>query len=242
MLNGYIKAQIKEHATLEAPNECCGLIVFNHTDKKPAVVRGRNISPTPTKHFELAPDSFLRAATRGNILACYHSHDDGGARFSEYDKEQAELNQISYVVYAVREDEFDTYTPMGVVSPYVGRAFHIGISDCFSLIREYYKNELGISISDYPRGKDWLRDTPHIYEDNYQKEGFLAVSFDERQKHDILLMQLAPDTDAVTHAAIHLGNDLILHHPHDCRYSLIEPYNPLYKNKTKLVLRHESAI
>ncbi|KAG0739940.1 hypothetical protein G6F24_017181 [Rhizopus arrhizus] len=46
--------------------------------------------------------------------------------------------------------DIQTIEPCGYVAPLEGRQFAHGILDCYSLVRDFYALELGITLSQYP--------------------------------------------------------------------------------------------
>ena len=79
-----IRRELEQHAADEAPNEACGLIVFD-TGRAIRYERGRNRAASPYR-FELDVDPeiwFLE--DEGYELAVFHSHPTSSARPSRTD-------------------------------------------------------------------------------------------------------------------------------------------------------------
>ena len=81
--------RIVEHATLEKPNECCGLLIGTK-DFVHDLVQARNVRRSPTK-FQVEPaDHFaaIRKARAGGfeVVGAYHSHPNGPSGPSETDR------------------------------------------------------------------------------------------------------------------------------------------------------------
>ena len=71
--------EILAHARKQAPQECCGLIGGDTTDKATSVYRTRNVAATPLVTYEAAPEDLFAAQramrARGEeLIAIYHSH------------------------------------------------------------------------------------------------------------------------------------------------------------------------
>lgn len=54
------------------------------------------------------------------------------------------------------------------VSKYIGRKFVHGSTDCYSLVRDFYKNEFGIELTDYARAEFWWNKGQNLYMDNFR--------------------------------------------------------------------------
>ncbi|OYX63346.1 MAG: peptidase [Sphingomonadales bacterium 32-64-17] len=88
-----IAEQIRTHARLTTPLECCGLLLGEGTiiiEARPA----RNVHLSPQTHFEIDPQALIdanRAARAGGpqVLGYYHSHPFGPAQPSATDRAMA---------------------------------------------------------------------------------------------------------------------------------------------------------
>lgn len=124
------------------------------------------------------------------------------------------------------------------LSKYVGREFNFGTTDCYSLVRDFYKNEFDIELRDYARYYGFWNDNNNLYMDNFRKEGFyLLDDTDESQFGDVFLIALG--CSIASHAAIYVGERKILHHVQD-RLSSIDRYMGVYKNCTLARIRHKN--
>ncbi|MEN7538728.1 M67 family metallopeptidase [Aurantiacibacter flavus] len=93
MLIVALAEQIRTHARLTAPLECCGLLLGQGstiTEACPA----RNVHLSPQTHFEIDPQALIdahRAARAGGpqVLGYYHSHPRGPAEPSATDRAMA---------------------------------------------------------------------------------------------------------------------------------------------------------
>ena len=85
-----IRDELHAHAAEEAPNECCGVIVFADgvADR---YVRGRNALASPYRYeLEIDPEVWF-LEDEGYDLAVFHSHPETEPRPSRTDKELAGL-------------------------------------------------------------------------------------------------------------------------------------------------------
>ena len=103
------------------------------------------------------------------------------------------------------------------------------------MVRDYYREELNINISDYYRNNNWYIQDSKIIMRNFQKEGFRVIEGGMR-KNDIILFG---DEDDISHLGIFLENDLMIHHPRGNK-SCIEYLNHHYKNRIGIIIRHKN--
>ena len=118
----------------------------------------------------------------------------------------------------------------------LGRQWDYGKTDCYSLLREYY-GLLGIDLPDFPRPES-LKRTHSIFFKHARAIGFEPVPFDERRKHDVLIMRLG--TKNPMHAAIYVGGDKILHQRMNS-ISALEPLGRYYRQSVAAVFRHAAS-
>ena len=243
-LTAKLKKAVLAHAEQCYPLECCGVIVGKE------YISCRNIAEDKNQ-FEVHHEDLARAEDLGEIQAYVHSHPDASARASELDLHQIELHEKPWVICAYPDVEFQVYEPRGYRAPLVGRNFHHGWQDCYSLVRDFYKRELDIDIPDYERQNKWWesKENASLYLDNFQEAGFVEVS--EPQYGDVLLCRVGR-TEHVNHAVIWLGNNgmlksektdpcigstLILHHMYDAK-SIREIYGPQWQERVVKVVRY----
>ena len=245
MLSDNIKTKIKEHALLESPNEVCGLISFNSTKFEPEVYKCKNKHLNKQIRFTIDPSDYLKVSLTGKILGYYHSHYKSN-NFSDFDKLNAFQHKLLAYLYVVNEDKFYEYKPENIKFPYYGRSFEYVKSDCFTLIRDYYKNELNIELTNFHRNIDWRKNNPSLIFENIEKENFILIcegknpSLDLLQKNDIILLKDLKDKFP-SHLGIYLENQLFLHQP-VYQYSRIENYSYIYKRITFFIIRLDSLI
>ena len=87
---------ISAHAEKAYPQECCGFLLgYEGRPCLRASVPGRNLNTLRAQdRFEIDPQEFLQAQMEaegwgGEVLGFYHSHPDGAAVPSAYDRERA---------------------------------------------------------------------------------------------------------------------------------------------------------
>jgi proteasome lid subunit RPN8/RPN11 len=235
MLTPTILEDIRAHADVDAPRECCGLLV--------ALADGivywpcRNRWPGPNQ-FDLHPEDWANAEDHGEIIAVVHSHINQSAEPSVADRIGCEASGLPWFVIAHPSGDVRRIEPCGYQVPLIGREFVYGVFDCFTLIRDYYREHLGILISDFG-GYDWefWKKGQDLYGERFAAAGFMRIDEPELQEHDVLLLQVA-GSPVANHAAIYLGGNMILHHLQD-RLSMRAPYGGIWQKYTRFFLRHE---
>ena len=232
-LTDAMQADILQHAKDEFPKECCGLV---------AVVKGRrryfpcrNIAQTPDEHFVL--DGWHEVEDKGEIVAVCHSHPKTNPAPSEADRVACEKSGLPWFIVNPNTEGWGYCEPEGFELQYVGREFVHGIVDCYTLVRDFFQREYGITLSDYHRRDQWWYNGENMYVDNFAKEGFSRVPIQELQRGDLLLMNL--QSPVPNHAAIYLGDQQILHHVQG-RLSSRDLLGGYYLKSCDRVIRHES--
>ncbi|CRL43721.1 hypothetical protein SGGMMB4_05253 [Sodalis glossinidius str. 'morsitans'] len=96
---------IREHVVREYPKEACGLIVQTATGAH--YLPCRNIHPSPTDHFTLAPDDYAQAAVQGDIVMIVHSHPDVVRLLpSKLDRLQCDYSGVEWALCRGRTEIF----------------------------------------------------------------------------------------------------------------------------------------
>lgn len=123
-------------------------------------------------------------------------------------------------------------------SKYIGKQFVHGETDCYSLVRDFYKNEFDIELTNYARSDNWWNCGQDLYMQNFKKEGFyLLGDLDEPQFGDLYL--IAFQASVACHAAIYVGENKVLHHVVN-RLSKVDRYQGYLRNWTVARIRHIS--
>jgi cell wall-associated NlpC family hydrolase len=237
-LSDDLKAHIRLHAQEAMPNEACGLVV-DAGDR--VAVRCPNSSAFPASHFRIHPRDREAAERLGQVVACYHSHVYRPAKVSDEDKTSSEACRLPFVVVGWPTDVWALYTPCGWRAQLEGRPFCHGVLDCYSLVRDYYRERLGIEVPDFYRDDLWWERGEELILDNMEAAGFAEVA--DLRPHDVLLMQL-PSQKVVCHAAVYLGDGHMLHHVPG-RLSGVTVYTAnagYWARSTRKIARHRSLI
>ena len=210
-----------KHAKEQDPRESVGVLI---------VIKGKeqyypcnNLSTYSQQCFILDPEDYVKADALGEITAIVHSHPVTPPSPSQADKVSCEQSGLKWHIVNPKTEMWGYCEPTGYKPPLIGRQWVWGVTDCWSLVRDYYKEQHNIQLLDYERPttpQDFL-DNP-LFEQYAERTGFRELNKDEKlQKGDVLLMSILHPT--LNHVAIFLGDD-ILHHLAD-RLSTREPYN-----------------
>lgn len=231
-----IPAQIdaRRHAIAVWPNESCGIIL-----KTGEYVPLPNVAADPENSFN-CHDARLPYVLRDEVAAMVHSH--------PYQKEKTFSTDIPCdfgpSAHDMRQQLADGF-PWGLIAtngkisspvffwgdtikpvPLLGRQFRHGPSgtdnkgDCYALIKDYYKQELGIDLPEGPRDPDWWHHKENLYIENMTRAGFKTIPAAEARPGDVFFAQV--NASVPNHGGILLDNGLVLHHLYN-RMSRKEP-------------------
>lgn len=228
--------QILQHASQEYPRECCGLLVIYNGHQ--LYVPCQNLSEGDTDFF-LSPDDYVKAEERyGLPIAIVHSHPNKSPKPTMADMVGCEGSGLPWIIVGWPSTMIHQMEPSGYVPPIIGRTFCHGVLDCYSLVRDYYKQELGVELKDYPRQERWWMKGEALYLDHYEEEGFRQVPLSDICTNDLLLMQRRASTP--NHGAVYVGNSQIVHHV-EGRLSTREVYGGYWQQITTHALRHREV-
>ena len=136
------KTKIKKQALEESPKECCGILLKNGD-----LHACNNASGFPEETFAINFTN-LKNVDIDDVAAFYHSHPQG-TEPTITDKYYAHKRNLESFIYAIKENEFSNYKPDQFFElPLIGRDFITNEVDCITLVRDYYKRNLNISIKD----------------------------------------------------------------------------------------------
>jgi cell wall-associated NlpC family hydrolase len=123
----------------------------------------------------------------------------------------------------------------------VGIAFDHGKDDCYGIIRRFYDINYGIQLTNYARPDSWWEHGLDLYTQNFAAEGFRVQDIDLSQVKIGDLFLIAIGSFKATHAAIYVGDGMILHHFYG-RLSTVEAYRGVWRNKTIAIIRHKDVV
>ena len=230
------KNQALVHAKDQAPKESVGLLL--NIKGKEKYYPCRNLSMTANQCFILDPEDYVKGSNLGEITAIIHSHPTTLPNPSDADLVSCENSGLPWHIVNPYTETWGYFEPTGYKAPLLGRDWIWGVTDCWSLVRDWYKQEKNIDLIDYQRPIDpeeFLKNP--LFEKYANDTGFRELDSNESlQKGDVLLMSILHPT--LNHVAIFLG-DMVLHHLAD-RLSCREPYSAWLQKCTGKRYRYAS--
>ena len=210
------------HAKDQDPNESCGLLL--NIRGKERYHPCRNLSAQSDEYFILDPEDYIKGSNLGTITAIIHSHPDTPPVPSQADKMSCEHTKLPWYIVNPKTETWGYYEPCGYKAPLLGRPWVWAVTDCWSLIVDWYKEQRGIELLDYERPTriEDFTDDP-VFERYLPSRGFKLLKPNEPLMNgDVLAMSILGK--GLNHVGIFIDGD-VLHHSAD-RLSCREPYNP----------------
>ena len=222
------------HAKEQDPKESCGLLLDIKGKEK--YFPCKNLSTYSQQCFIIDPDDYIKAEESGNILAVIHSHPITPPIASQADKISCENSELPWHIVNPKTEQWGYYEPTGYKPPLIGMHWVWGITDCWALVRDWYKETKGIILRDWDRPttpEEFIADP--MFERCAWRTGFRQLRPEEKlQNGDLLYMSIM--ATGLNHVAIFLDGD-VLHHLAD-RISCKEPYNEWLLKCTGMRLRY----
>lgn len=215
-------------------NEICGYI-----DADGSFVEVVNESSNPTDEFSF-PFETLPAGAKCII----HSHTNGSHWPSAADMQHQISSGLPWGIASISPHHREVFF-FGDGSPtpaLIGRRFRHGVTDCYSLIRDFYKQVVNITLPEFPREWEWWLQGDTLYEEGFPQAGFTTVAKTEALPGDVVFFNIHSRTP--NHAGVYLGDGLLLHHVASkqgfdpTRLSIREPLGR-WSNLISKVVRHE---
>lgn len=214
-----LREQMLVHAEQEAPDECCGLLVRFDGEQGlryvPAVndLKGQG----ERDQFRLDPLTFTQCEDAGEVLAVVHSHPNASAHPSMADRKGCEATGLPWLILGWPSGAMVELGPKGWAAPLLGREYYFGVLDCYTLLQDFYRRDLAITLPDFDR--EGFKAGEPLYRRHMQEAGFELVAdgscLEEHllQRGDVLLLRVqSPDVD--NHVAAYLGDGHMMHHLH----------------------------
>ena len=143
------QAEAQKHSLECSPKEACGCVV---------IIKGRkrywpckNIAHDGEGFFQMDPDDYCKAEEAGEIIAIFHSHPNTPAQPSEADRMACGKGDLTWWITNPGTERWYELKPEKYEAPLVGRTWVWGVSDCWTLVRDWYKQEKNIELRDWTR-------------------------------------------------------------------------------------------
>lgn len=179
-------------------------------------------------YFIMDAQAIVEAMNMGDVLATYHTHPMTPPSPSYADLLACVHSDLPMVIVNPLTEVFSYTTPesaQGLLDSYkekpvdiLGRDFVWGIHDCYGLVSDVYRRDLGIELPYYDRGvmfawdenPEWDR-----FNQNFKDAGFLEypVPRDHNliEPYDIALMNLGGKYPTINHCAVIMPTDRAVH-------------------------------
>lgn len=198
---------IKAHALTSPTREICGLVLSR--SETTIIFPCRNIA-TDNNEFILDPYGYIEASKYGKIIAVYHSHPNYPAKASEADVISCDRSSLPWLIYSLPDDRFCTIYPSNKLPDLIGRKYYSGLQDCWTLVKDVYKKDLGIDVLDIGERKfNWWLNNINYFEGNVDRAGFKKVT--NLEVYDVILMSIGKTT-VPNHCGVLMPNGHLLHH------------------------------
>lgn len=204
------KDKALDHAKQEQPRESCGLLVISKG--KEYYVPCKNLALHLDAQFMIDPNDWMKAEDKyGAIVGIVHSHPFSSPQPSPADLACCEKYNIKWHIVSPSNNSWYSFEPSGYKPPLIGRQWVWGVQDCWTLVRDFYKQK-GIYIKDFERPKypQEFQDNP-IFDSSWKQCGFRELNDNEDlQPNDALLLRIR--STGLNHVAVYVGEQKLLHH------------------------------
>lgn len=199
----------EKHVLDSYPQEACGYIVDN------VYYPLENVHSDPVNNFMLTPEDSLKLAKLDKGYKLIHSHTmesykDDPRTPSLLDMRFQETTKVEWLIVHCDGENISEPISFGppTDAPLVGRVYISNITDCFTLVRDFFYQRHGIDLGIHPRPANWEEWNQHYIDQNFTKIGFQQVV--DIRAEDVLVYALG--TTYPNHLGICIGEDKLLHH------------------------------
>ena len=212
---------MRDHALAAYPDPACGAVF---ADGPGHVYRVIEDALRPSRDdFDLGPAVLRRLRTAPAPLAAIvltHPQPEGVEHVpllhtpsaAEMRAQEALVVPFGVAVFHPRA-RFQTFWfgDQCPIPPLVGRPFRHGVTDCYSVIRDWFRLRRGIVLPNFPRDWNWWIDGFDLYRTGFEQAGFEPIDPGDIREGDGVLFQFRSSVS--NHAAVVLDEEWMLHHP-----------------------------
>lgn len=224
---------LRSAAEAAFPQEACGFILADGS-----VVECQNRSTVP-EQFVISAADYAQHDPAG-IEVVWHTHANYQG-FSPADITACKALGLPYAVWDCASSQsywLDPQQSAGLVN----RPWAYGIHDCYSAVRDWWFQQHGLEMGDYPRTQEgeWHSADFTHFEDSFQKEGFRQVGLDDLQRGDVIMFRIR-NLHTSNHVAIVEDPSQNLLYQHLVgRLSGLTAYSHWLRENSYMAVRHES--
>lgn len=226
LVNNDWKSDFKQHALLAYPNECLGFLFDNNTYMP--VSEGNDSYVNTTAKIFIEYEDMIKAIC--------HSHTSDKLWPSKVDMIAQMRSALPSALVFCKENICSEPLFFGDIvfrKEYLGRQYVSGITDCYTLIRDYYWFEKNIFLPEFPRDNNWHETMQDMYERHLNDVGVDKIELNSIKSGDVVLLKIGK---TISHAGIFIEPNLLLHHARG-KYSIKEPLEK-YSKFIKKVVRY----
>ena len=226
--------EVQAYVYKQVDKEACGLLAVRKGRVKffPCVNKAEN----PKNDFVIDPYDYKAVADEGDVIGVIHSHPNAVPEPSPVDRAACNRLGIPWYIFGWN-DEWVKIEPQKESFDLIGRPFVFGVYDCYTIVKDYFATQDIHFRPDWDYEWEFWEKGKNYYLERYAEEGFTKVLDGTLQLNDVFFMALNAKT--TNHAGIYVGKGRMLHHaPH--RLSCRDSYNGIWKQITRVVLRHEN--
>jgi proteasome lid subunit RPN8/RPN11 len=205
--------EFEKHAIAHYPEEVCAVIAGGN------LILCQNEAEDRNSTFKISAEKLIEAEIlHGPLDLVLHTHSGASAgRWPRHwpsgqDMQSWMHGSTPWLIFACNGEGLGEHCVLDDANPapLEGREFIHGINDCYSLIRDYFRMEKGITLPNYPRDMEWWAKDKDLYSENFEAAGFVEIPADQVRSGDCMMIQFR--SDVINHAAVVIDESRILHH------------------------------
>lgn len=209
-----IKAAALAHARQDDPREACGLVVVARGRQRYWLCRNAIETAEdgdPSDMFILDPDDYQAAEDAGEVVAVVHSHPVTPPGPHDDDRAACEASGLPWLIVNPKTEQWAECEPSGFRAPLVGRRWIWGVHDCWTLVRDWYRDERNIELPDFDRPTTPAEfEASPLFAQHWAAAGFVEIDPADLQEGDVVLMAIR--NQQLNHVGVYLGEQQLLHH------------------------------